>query len=126
DGDDDEGHPGAFLGISSEEDTKNPEGGARGTSVSEDSPADKAGLHRGDTIVSFGGTTIHGPARLTEKIHDSKPGDKIEMKVHRKEGKTETLTVEMGERPKVRGFGYGWGGDGFARIPELEGLGDLG
>lgn len=132
-GDDDDGDRSvAYLGVSTEEDTKSPDGGARVDSVADDSPADKAGIRRGDTIVSFGGTAIHGPARLTEKIHASKPGEQVEVKIRRKEGKSETLSVEMGERPKVRGFGY-WYGDGddahgapLMEFQQLDKLGDLG
>lgn len=105
-GGDDEESRGGYLGVSIEEDTKSPEGGARVDSVAEGSPADKAGIRKGDTIVGFGGTVIRGPARLTEKIHATNAGDRVDVKVLRKEGKTETVSVELGERPKAQSFWF--------------------
>jgi len=116
----------SYLGVSIEEDTKNPEGGARVETVSGGSPADKAGIRRGDTIVGFGGDVIRGPVRLTEKIRASHPGDRVEVKLVRKDGRKETVTVEVGER-EARGFWYGFGeGDQLAPLPDLKGLDDLG
>ncbi len=117
-----------YLGVSIEEDTKNPEGGAKVETVSEGSPADGAGIRSGDTIVGFGGDVIRGPARLTEKIRASRPGERVEVKLVRKDGRKEAVTVEMGKRASPRGFWYGFDeGDPIAPLPdlkELEGLGE--
>ncbi|NIS30982.1 MAG: PDZ domain-containing protein, partial [Actinobacteria bacterium] len=51
-----------------EEETDLDEGGARVTHVMDDSPADRAGLRRGDVIIGFNGKTIRGPAGLTKQI----------------------------------------------------------
>jgi predicted metalloprotease with PDZ domain len=79
------------------EDTKSDEGGALVEHVLDDSPANKAGLKDGDVIVAFGGDVVRGPARVTEKLRKSKPGDKVTVDV-RRDGKVHKLTVELGER----------------------------
>jgi membrane-associated protease RseP (regulator of RpoE activity) len=90
-----------YLGVSLGEETESPDGGARIEDVFDDSPAAKAGLREGDVIVQFGATAIHGPMALTKKIHESKAGDKVPVTVLR-DGKQETLTVEIGERAERR------------------------
>jgi hypothetical protein len=88
---------GGYLGLTLREDTKSDEGGALIEHIVSDSPAGKAGLKDGDVIVSFGGDVIRGPARVREKLHNSKPGDKVAVDV-RREGKVQKFTVELGER----------------------------
>ncbi len=90
-----------YLGVNLAEETENPEGGARIVSVFEDSPAEKAGLKRGDIIVGFGDAVIHGPVALTKRIHQSKAGDKVQVTVLR-DGKKQSFTVEVGERDQRR------------------------
>jgi S1-C subfamily serine protease len=95
-----EGHggKGGYLGLSLREDTKSNEGGALVTRVVDDSPAAKAGVKDGDVIVAFGGDVVRGPAKVTEKLRASKPGDKVTLDV-RRDGKTQKLNVELAERP---------------------------
>jgi membrane-associated protease RseP (regulator of RpoE activity) len=90
---------GGYLGVAVREDTKSDEGGAYVDNVVDGSPAEKAGLKDGDVIVAFGGDVVRGPAKLTERIRATKPGDKVAMDV-RRDGKPVKLQVEMGERPK--------------------------
>jgi S1-C subfamily serine protease len=90
---------GGYLGVAVREDTTSSEGGAFVDNVVDGSPAAKAGLKDGDVIVGFGGDVIRGPAKLTEKIRSTKPGDKVAMDV-RRDGKPVKLQVEMGERHK--------------------------
>jgi len=117
------GKNGTFLGVSLGEDTELSEGGAKVESVVDGSPADEAGIRRGDTIVGFGDSVIRGPARLSEKIHAVSPGEKVQVKLVREGGKKETVTVTMGERPRAHAY---WFGDdaNAAPLPELEGLGE--
>jgi len=96
---------GSFLGVDTREYTKSDDGGAYVEMVVDDSPADKAGLKEGDVIVGFNGEVIRGPGKLSEKIHASKPGDKIKLDV-RRDGKPVSLQVSMGERPKPMVWGY--------------------
>jgi membrane-associated protease RseP (regulator of RpoE activity) len=90
---------GGYLGVAVSEDTKSSDAGAFVDNVVDGSPAEKAGLKDGDVIVAFGGDVIRGPAKLTEKIRATKPGDKVAMDV-RRDGKPVKLQVEMGNRPK--------------------------
>jgi membrane-associated protease RseP (regulator of RpoE activity) len=89
-----------YLGVSLREDTKSNEGGALVKNVVDDSPAAKAGVKDGDVIVGFGGDIVRGPAKVTEKLRASKPGDKVVLDV-RRDGKTQKLTVELGDRPSI-------------------------
>ena len=90
-----------YLGVNLSEETETPEGGARIVSVLDDSPAEKAGLKRGDIVVGFGDAVIRGPGGLTKRIHQSKAGDKVPLTFVR-DGKKQTLTVEVGERDQRR------------------------
>jgi membrane-associated protease RseP (regulator of RpoE activity) len=112
---------GAYLGVQIEEETEYSEGGARVDEVVEDSPAAKAGLREGDIIVGFDGKTIRGPRSLTEKIHAEAPGSKVDVTVVR-DGKRQTLTVELGERPKGNVFSWGpkWNPEEFEK--QMQGL----
>lgn len=87
----------AYLGVRLEEETEWPEGGARVTTVVEESPADDAGLEVGDIVVSFDGRTIRGPVALTQAIHEKEPGDSVQLVVVR-DGLEQTLTTELGDR----------------------------
>jgi membrane-associated protease RseP (regulator of RpoE activity) len=87
----------AYFGVSLREDVKSDEGGALVENVVDDSPADKAGLKEGDVIIAFGGDVVRGPARVTQKLRSSKPGDKVNFDV-RRDGRVQKLTVELGER----------------------------
>lgn len=95
------GEKGAYLGVSTREETKLSEGGARITRVYPDTPADRAGLEEGDIIVAANGKPIRGSAMLTETIHAGKPGDRIDFEVVR-DGSRTTVTAELGERKGMR------------------------
>lgn len=97
----DETGGGAFLGVSTREETKLAEGGARVVRVYPDTPAAKAGLEEGDVIVAFDGKPVRGPAMLTEKIHAAKPGDRVSLEVVR-DGSRRSLSAELGERKGMR------------------------
>jgi serine protease Do len=63
-----------------------------------DSPAARAGLRSGDVIVEFEGKKVKNPAQLTELVADMPVGKPAQLKYVR-EGRTETTTVSLGERP---------------------------
>ena len=98
----------AYLGVSVQEETESPEGGARIKRVMEDSPAEQAGLKSGDVVVGFNGRPVRGPRSLTEKIHDAEPGESVQMEILR-DGSRQTLSVELGERPGS--FSFSWSGE---------------
>lgn len=94
-GDEDGGR--GFLGVSVEEEIENPEGGARITTVYEDSAAEKAGLEEGDIIVGFAGKPVRGPGSLSAKLRETEPGDSVKVEVVRG-GRKQTFTVELADR----------------------------
>jgi 2-alkenal reductase len=90
--------------------------GALVTSVIEDGPAAKAGLHGvdeslpieseayrfgGDLIISINGQAIAEMNDLiTYLVKETKPGDKVELEVIRADGTEETIEVTLGLRPQ--------------------------
>ena len=64
----------------------------------EDSPAARAGLRSGDVIVEFEGKPVKNPSQLTELVADTPVGRPAQLKYVR-EGRTQTTTVNLGERP---------------------------
>jgi serine protease Do len=85
--------PKAMLGVYTEKDEK----GARITRVAEGSPAEKAGLQKGDIITKVNDKAIADPAALSGTINDMKPGDEIRL-VYIRDGKEKKVTVKLGER----------------------------
>ncbi len=73
--------------------------GAIVTKVVEDSPAGKAGVKFEDVIIEFEGKPVEDSRGLMKQVAMLMPGTKVTMVVMR-EGKKETVTVELGERPK--------------------------
>lgn len=63
--------------------------------VSKDSPAEAAGLMKGDIILSFGGTQIEALRDLTRAVADKNPDEIADMTVLRR-GKEMTLDVTIG------------------------------
>ncbi|GBD97080.1 MAG TPA: DegQ family serine endoprotease [Nitrospirae bacterium] len=66
--------------------------------VVEGSPAEKAGLMRGDVIIEFNGKKIDEPYILRNIVADTPPGTEAEMKVIR-DGEIKSLTVTIVEIP---------------------------
>jgi putative serine protease PepD len=71
-------------------------GGASVASVVSGSPAEKAGLKQGDTIIKAGAKDIHTGDDLLNVVQTSKVGDKLQLTVKRG-GSNQTLTVTVGE-----------------------------
>lgn len=85
--------------------------------VTEDGPAAKGGLQPGDVIVSVGGKELKGYEQLIELLAETKPDDKLALKVTRAEKPVE-LEVTLGKRPEGAG-----GGSGDPDRPYSSGLG---
>jgi serine protease Do len=64
----------------------------------EGSPAEKAGLQRGDVIVEYEGKKIDEPYQLRNMVANTVPGQEVELKIIR-ENKTETKKVTISELP---------------------------
>ena len=61
-------------------------------------PADTAGLQRGDVIDQIGEIEITSKYEFEKALSQTKPGDEIEMKITR-DGQSSSLTVTLGEKP---------------------------
>ncbi len=72
--------------------------GALVASVSEKSPAEKAGVKDGDIIVEVSGKKVEGPRELQLLVAAIAPGTKVDVKVVR-DGTEKIVNVELGERP---------------------------
>ncbi len=66
--------------------------------VFKNSPAEKAGLKRGDIIVSVDGEDVDNDEELALRIYYKNPGDKVEIKYVR-DGKEKTTTALLDARP---------------------------
>ena len=66
--------------------------------VLQDSPASKAGLKDGDIIKVFDGQAIHHSRELIDHVSSTKAGKRVSVDILR-EGKRQTLQVDIGERP---------------------------
>jgi serine protease Do len=83
----------AFLGVSSR---KADAGGALVLEVTKSSPAEKAGLKKGDVITRLNDEKIESPEDLYETVHGLKPGDKVTV-TFKRDGKEQTAPAVLGE-----------------------------
>lgn len=65
--------------------------------VVDGSPAEKAGLERGDVILEFEGKEARSVRRLTRDIEWAKPGDQVQLLVLKDGKEKKTVTVTVGE-----------------------------
>ena len=72
--------------------------GAYISRVLADSPADKAGLERGDIIINFDGNDVSAQSSLAKSISMKKVGDKVKLIIDR-DGEEITLEVTLEEAP---------------------------
>jgi len=70
--------------------------GALVSGIMDDSPADKAGLKRGDLIIELDGKTVADSTSLRNMVSALSPGTKIEIKIIRN-GNQQSLTATLGE-----------------------------
>ncbi|HVU83437.1 MAG TPA: PDZ domain-containing protein [Puia sp.] len=103
----------AFLGVSSR---KSETGGATVLEVTKSSPAEKAGLKKGDIIIKVKDEKIESPEDLSETIHGFKPGDKVKV-TFKREGKEQTVTAVL-DKSKNMPFVYKYE----YRTPDVPGL----
>jgi membrane-associated protease RseP (regulator of RpoE activity) len=79
-----------------------------------DSPADTAGLQRGDVIKSVDGTTIDTPADFRDAIQAKAVGDTVTLSIDR-DGQTQDVTATLETRPEPLS-------PAIPLLPELEGI----
>ena len=73
--------------------------GALLNSVLKDSPAEKAGLKRGDVIRSFNGAAVESSDQLQAAVSQTAPKKKVDVEIFRDRKKL-TLSLVLGERPE--------------------------
>ena len=72
--------------------------------VSEDSPASKAGLKKGDIVVEFDGERVRSVRQFTRLVRETPAGRKTQASIVR-EGQTTTVTLEPRESNSFNVFG---------------------
>ncbi len=72
--------------------------GAVVSEVTRNSPAEKAGLKKNDVLIEFDGKSVTDSRHLRLIVAEKPPGSSVSVKVFR-EGKEQTLTVELGTLP---------------------------
>jgi serine protease Do len=75
--------------------------GAVVETVVEGSPAERAGMRKGDVIVAVGDQPVSAPPDLTRRIAGTAPGTRVDLTVLRDRKRTH-LTVELGRLPERR------------------------
>jgi serine protease Do len=113
----------AFLGISSRASDK---GGATVLEVTKGSPAEKAGIKKGDIIKKINDTKVDNPDMLFDAVHDYKPGDKVKI-LFTRDGKDQTVVATLDKNdfsPKTYSFDYKYR-DPEMMIPHLGELGNM-
>lgn len=76
--------------------------GALVSDVTQDGPAEKAGIKRGDIIVELNGNKVESISQLTNAVALTVPGTEEQLKVLR-EGEEKEVTVTIGELPEKIG-----------------------
>jgi thiol-disulfide isomerase/thioredoxin len=64
------------------------------------SPADKAGIHDGDTVVSVDGTPVSSPGEVSRTVAGRSAGDSVDV-VLRRGGRSRTVSVTLAPRPST-------------------------
>jgi serine protease Do len=96
--------------------------GALISDVLSGTPAERAGLKRGDVIVKVDGKTVDGPGHLRNTVAETVVGEKMNLTVIR-DGHEKEVTVTIGEQPKdmaQRGAAEEGGGQGSAALDGVE------
>jgi len=75
--------------------------GALVADVQRDSPAEKAGLKRGDVVIALNGKAVVEPGALSREIAMMKPGTEVQLRINR-DGKERDLSVRIGQLPEDR------------------------
>jgi len=66
--------------------------------VTEDSPAEKAAIRRGDVIIGYNGKEVEDPANLRNMVANTPPGKEVALRIVH-DGKAETVKVTVAELP---------------------------
>ncbi len=111
----------AFLGVSSKKTDKQ---GASVLEVTKGSPAEKAGILKGDLIIRVNETKITDPENLYETIHNFKAGDKVKIVLVRG-GKERTVTATLEKDDQLtKDFNYNYNYN--FKMPDMQEMPDMG
>lgn len=110
----------AFLGVSSRKAEK---GGATVLEVTKGSPAEKAGIKKGDIITKVNETKIESPEGLYETVRSLKPGDKVKILFSR-DGKNQTVEATLEKSDQLsKNFNYNYNYKfKMPPMPDMEGM----
>ncbi len=72
--------------------------------VVDESPAQKAGIMRGDIIVRYQGEEVKNSAQLRDMVTSTSPGEEVNLLIIR-DGKEKPVRVKIGKRPKYSRIG---------------------
>jgi serine protease Do len=105
---------GTFLGIQPEEINRENMGryglsqprGVGVGNVSKDSPAERAGLKKGDVILQFDGEPVTSTRKLLRLIGEAAPEQTVRLTISRN-GSEQQLTATLGKREAARAGSYG-------------------
>jgi len=89
--------------------------------VTEDGPAQKAGLKNGDVIVSVDGKAVDGPRELQLLVASKTPGSEVDVKFLR-DGKNESVKVKLGDRSQAKDLAQNKPGGGTTEPDVLDGV----
>ncbi len=115
-----------FLGIGIQEVSKDlaeslnlpKASGALVTNVQKGTPAERAGLERGDTIVAYEGQPIADPRALQRAVTRTPVGSRVELEVIR-DGKPITLDTTLVEHPDTKKIAHSKGQSSTAHLAGL-------
>ncbi|MDP4131056.1 MAG: PDZ domain-containing protein, partial [Bacteroidota bacterium] len=88
----------AFLGVSSR---KAETGGATVLEITKGSPAEKAGLKKGDVITKVNDQEIDSPDNLFETVHQFKPGEKVKI-FFKRDGKEQSVSAILDKSKDIQ------------------------
>lgn len=105
---------GSYLGVGVQEVTSDrakalklsEERGVEVTMVSEDSPASKAGLQKGDVVLEYNGQRVEGVEQFVRFVHETPAGRNVRLTISR-DGRTQTVTAAVSaRRTRNRDIGF--------------------
>jgi S1-C subfamily serine protease len=102
------GGPGSYLGVGVREVSADrvkelklkEERGVEITAVDSESPASKAGLQKGDVVLSLNGTRVEGMEQFVRMVRETPAGREVRLEISR-DGKTQLIGAKVGDRKDV-------------------------
>ena len=99
--------------------------GAYVQGVVEDSPAEEAGIQKGDVIVKFGEEAVDDGEELTDAVRAVKPKTKVKVEINRK-GEKKIIDVVVGKMKTPEAFAFNFNDDGMHWLSPPPGVPKLG